>query len=322
MNLNKTIVILKKVNKHFEEHSFLTFSTIAIILTCVYVVYILRNGQKESQDKIINCQVAQINQVKSILNAVNANTEKAFLVNQDKLNKLINDSLLRNVNNLDSLQKLEVAKYVKQIISISASQLAYKSWLKEINSSLGQKELTQIQMENKSLLELEFNKIQNEYQTLAVWSGVLMIVFLIFSFYSFFKTDDLVKQGRDGLREIGEIKKEGIEIINKTQDSHNILQKEIINSKDKIQKIDKNLTNFGNKAENLLALIENLEKQKDILEQDLLIITEDLEKQKDISEREFIKMDSIPNQEEPIESSTIDSFTQEEEEEDHSPNRL
>ena len=37
------------------------------------------------------------------------------------------------------------------------------------------------QEEVKALLELEFNKIQNEYETQEIWTGILTIVFLIFS---------------------------------------------------------------------------------------------------------------------------------------------
>lgn len=68
-------------------------------------------------------------------------------------------------------------------------------------------------MESKSLLELEFNKIQNEYDTLALWGGILTIVFLIFSFYSLFKTDDLVKQGRNGLDKMYSIQEKADTII-------------------------------------------------------------------------------------------------------------
>lgn len=63
------------------------------------------------------------------------------------------------------------------------------------------------QMQNvQALLQIQSTKIQSDFTLLSVWSGLLMIVFLIFSIYSIFKTDELMKQGREGLRAIEESK--------------------------------------------------------------------------------------------------------------------
>lgn len=56
-----------------------------------------------------------------------------------------------------------------------------------------------------SLLDLQYNKLQNDFAILSLWAGVLMIVFLIFSIYSIFKVDEMQKQGRDYLSKIEEI---------------------------------------------------------------------------------------------------------------------
>ena len=55
------------------------------------------------------------------------------------------------------------------------------------------------QNESLSLLELQYNKIQNDFTILSLWAGILMIVFLIFSIYSMFKIDEMQKQGREHL---------------------------------------------------------------------------------------------------------------------------
>ena len=60
------------------------------------------------------------------------------------------------------------------------------------------------QEEIKALLELQFNKIQNEYETQEVWTGILTIVFLIFSFFSLFKTEEMERQGKMALHSIEE----------------------------------------------------------------------------------------------------------------------
>lgn len=64
-------------------------------------------------------------------------------------------------------------------------------------------------IQTRDLLELQFSKIQHEAQSLQIWCGILTIVFLIFSFYSLFKTDELLQRGRDGLKELSEMKIEG-----------------------------------------------------------------------------------------------------------------
>lgn len=63
------------------------------------------------------------------------------------------------------------------------------------------------QEEVKVLLELQFNKIQNEYETQEVWTGILTIVFLIFSFYSLFKSEEMERQGKIALHSIEESEK-------------------------------------------------------------------------------------------------------------------
>ena len=57
----------------------------------------------------------------------------------------------------------------------------------------------------QSLLEIQSTKIQSDFVILSLWAGILMIIFLIFSIYSIFKTDELLKQSKDGLRKIEEV---------------------------------------------------------------------------------------------------------------------
>lgn len=51
----------------------------------------------------------------------------------------------------------------------------------------------------KDLLEMEFSKIQNEYEVLNLWCALLTVVFLIFSFFSIFKTNEMTRQGEEAL---------------------------------------------------------------------------------------------------------------------------
>ncbi len=61
-------------------------------------------------------------------------------------------------------------------------------------------------LNTQSVLQLQSTRIQADFTLLSLWAGILMIVFLIFSISSIFKTDELMKQGREGLKVIEESK--------------------------------------------------------------------------------------------------------------------
>ena len=47
----------------------------------------------------------------------------------------------------------------------------------------------------EALLETEYNKLQADFNILMLWASCLMIVFLVFSLYSIFKTEPTLKRG-------------------------------------------------------------------------------------------------------------------------------
>lgn len=58
-------------------------------------------------------------------------------------------------------------------------------------------------------MELEYNRIQNEFEAIEIWTGVLTVIFLIFSFYSLFKTEQLENQSRDELAKLKKLFEDG-----------------------------------------------------------------------------------------------------------------
>ena len=46
----------------------------------------------------------------------------------------------------------------------------------------------------QGLMEMEFEKLQNDFNFISLWAGLITIVFLIFSIYSIFKTDEMLKK--------------------------------------------------------------------------------------------------------------------------------
>lgn len=97
------------------------------------------------------------------------------------------------------------------------------------------------------LLELEFSKIQNEYEVLNLWCALLTVVFLIFSFFSIFKTNEMTSQGEESLRQLRQTAKEAKSKsddidskIEKSEKKIEVKEKELLSSfEKKIQDINK-----------------------------------------------------------------------------------
>ena len=100
-------------------------------------------------------------------------------------------------------QQQIIRVYEKSMETLSNQTSQNKSRLIDQIAESNQKQQTEI----KALLELEFNKIQNEYETQEIWTAVLTIVFLIFSFYSLFKSEQLERQGQESLDTIRDVEK-------------------------------------------------------------------------------------------------------------------
>lgn len=81
----------------------------------------------------------------------------------------------------------------KRIESILNTQkLDKKNLSKEIDSLSGV--FAEHQERMQGLMEMEFEKLQNDFNFISLWAGLITIVFLIFSIYSIFKTDEMLKK--------------------------------------------------------------------------------------------------------------------------------
>ena len=78
----------------------------------------------------------------------------------------------------------------------------------------------------KTMLDLHLNKVEHEYSNITLWAAILTILFLVFSFYSIFKVDDLVHQGHEGIFEIRNLKKDGDDSIQTIRTNGETIQKE------------------------------------------------------------------------------------------------
>lgn len=66
---------------------------------------------------------------------------------------------------------------------------------------------------SSGLLELQSTKIQSDYMILSLWAGILMIVFLVFTIYSMFKTDEILRQSREGLKAVEDAEEKAEEVV-------------------------------------------------------------------------------------------------------------
>lgn len=225
-----------KVSKYCNR--FIVLTTIFTILV-VGAIVLMHIDFSHSQQKIIEMHNEHLFQ-----------TEACFTSIYDNLrNEPINcDSLILALErDKDLAKKITNYNSVKTLIIELANNMSYKAMVDELkkDSLLINRQLANSQHATNELLELNFNRIQHEYTVLALWAGVLMIVFLIFSFYSLYKTDDIAKQGKESLREIVE---KGDDVLSGLKEQQKSL---MVEAKTTIAQINKETRESQNKMDTL-----------------------------------------------------------------------
>ena len=187
---------------------FIRFAIFSCVVT-VGALLLCHSSHKKSHQRIVTQNQTAFQSYNAILASLPSRIDTINARKQAIMLDIIEDSILNNLPKLPNKQKQALASYVESAVMAASMELPYSSLMDELEASVNSVQISNIQSETKALLELEFNKIQNEYETLALWAGILTVVFLIFSFYSMFKTDELLKQGREGVNELSNLKREG-----------------------------------------------------------------------------------------------------------------
>lgn len=197
------------------------------------------------------------------------------------------DSLLcnnqsRSKNNSILLNRFEA---IQQLHKEYDDKLQHDSLLLRVERQL-------LEGQTNSMLNAHLNKIEHEYSNITLWAAVLTILFLVFSFYSIFKMDELVQQGSVGLRDIRRLKEKGEEDLtsiikrgeeslkdSKSQLSSFIdVQQQIVSST--IDEISKSKSQIDQKygdeiiarvnlLDSYIKLVQKFLEEKGIVEQDL-----------------------------------------------------
>jgi ElaB/YqjD/DUF883 family membrane-anchored ribosome-binding protein len=117
-----------------------------------------------------------------------------------------------------------------------------------------------LEEQTKTMVDLHLNKVEHEYSNLTIWAAVLTILFLVFSFYSIYKMDELIQQGNEGVKDIRRLKNSSEDIIERLEN----------NSKCEIEKTRNQINEFVSEQQqrmlNTVSLIdaENQKKLNDI----------------------------------------------------------
>ena len=260
--------------KHYKVSKYCNrFLCLSVVFTLVVIVAIvlMQRDFRQSQQKIIEIHKEHITRIDTCFTGIYDNL-KNEVVNCDSL-------ILVLERDKDLAKKITNYNSVKNLIVGLANNMSYRAMADELkkDSLLIHRQLADAQHATNELLELHFNRIQHEYTVLALWAGVLMIVFLIFSFYSLYKTDDIAKQGKDSLKEIKEkgdnvlsgLKEQQIQLM--TQAKTTIAQINIMT--------DESQNKMNTLAETFKGRISTLEVTADRLEK-LFQMMEDLQTKK------------------------------------------
>ena len=207
--------ILKRMTTSYGKF----FLSVTGIFCCLFIGYLcyssytLNLSQKRIKDYYIN----HINKADSLCFSISAYNTVLFENIQKANNALLADSLIKYT--LGSKQKLSenqykdlstiISNYYNQSIKI---QEQYQSKLSR-DSLQRHAERTLLEGQTKAMIDLHLTKIDHEYNNITMWAAILTILFLVFSFYSIFKMDELIQQGREGVKDIKRLKKVGDDSI-------------------------------------------------------------------------------------------------------------
>lgn len=207
-----------------------------------------------SQQKIISTVDEYEKQMDKLYTTLVQDSQKSPIVNVDSVCAILNTSGKSKSKDKEVLRYCltEMDKYVQS--EVSKSNAACTTYAAEI----------------KKLLDNQYYRVRQEYEALQTWCAILTIVFLVFSFYSQYKADDMVKQGRKGLNEIETIRKDGQTNIYQIQkdaersvsEMKNTIEGQVQSMNKKIDDVEKKITDESNKIDKELTRLQTEVDQK------------------------------------------------------------
>jgi hypothetical protein len=111
---------------------------------------------------------------------------------------LLSCSFHRNAERIINAQNddyIRISKLLNDTTSVRT--FIYKEGLRNLESTLD-RHYERMQ----GLLELQYDKLQNDFNFISLWAATITIVFLVFSIYSIFKTDEMLSHANEETMEI------------------------------------------------------------------------------------------------------------------------
>ncbi|MDE5757363.1 MAG: hypothetical protein K2H85_02000 [Allobaculum sp.] len=227
----------------------------------------------------------------------------ATICQMDKANRNFKESHQRIIDQNKNCQELTNSflqfyqEIDKDTTLSSQDRLTIAAKLDSLNEKIVRQDFDQ---KITNLLEIESTKIQNEFEVLNLWCALLTVVFLIFSFFSIFKTNEMSRRGEDALKALrateieAERKSESID-AQVTAAVSTITAKEAEltkNFQDKVKKFQDDLDEKGRSLTALGQSIDNVTKRHDDIEKSQNTLDKRIE---DKIEEEKTKISGIIN---------------------------
>ena len=74
--------------------------------------------------------------------------------------------------------------------------------------------------QTKNMIDIHLDKIEHEYSNITMWAAILTLVFLVFSFYSMFKLEEYIRQGKETVDEIKNLKSKSKKSVDDITNQH------------------------------------------------------------------------------------------------------
>lgn len=196
---------------------FLVVLSVFTVALCVYLFY-AHNISLKSQQQIKESYKTHLQKADSLYCSLSTYNKNATLAHQNVNNAILADSIIKEA--LKSTNQLSDAQVesIKLIISTHFHniELLHKKYGEKLSMDslrlCTEREL--LEGQTKAMIDLHLDKIEHEYSNITMWGAILTILFLVFSFYSLYKIDELIKQGQEGVVKINNLKTEGEKIVN------------------------------------------------------------------------------------------------------------
>lgn len=160
---------------------------------------------------------------------------------------MLSCSFHRNAERIINAQNDDYIKISRLLNdTTSVRTFIYNDGLRTLESSLD-KHYGRIQ----GLLELQYDKLQNDFNFISLWAATITIVFLVFSIYSIFKTDEMLSHANDEAIEIHKLSLDAKLHNREIETDIKLTQSKTSELRSKADAIEVRIKSFEDKIENL-----------------------------------------------------------------------